>query len=163
MERSTSQRSSSKIHSFVPQTESLVPEDVLDMYGDDDEDDAAVEPSSDARGTSALPVDVDEEEHDVDNAVRSPRSADVPQDEFEPDLDDVIAPAQSRLSSSDGRKSSSPRSPSVYDRVGASVYDDEDEHAYSGGTAVVTRITASHGSGSGSGSASMSRSGSLQK
>lgn len=137
---SQSQRSTGQIDSFVPQTESLVPDDVLDMYGDEDDDvEREVVPSGAGGSEPAVPVDV-EDEHDTSATNSGLSSSDVPQDINEEE---------------DIKASTKVATTSVYNSAGRSPYDDEDEHNYEGGTAVVTeRISASH---------SMSRSNSAQK
>lgn len=161
--RSESQQNP-RLDSFVPQTESLVPDDVLDLYEDDDfgEPTAAPVPSSASLDIpTGIPSDVSDDGNDLqlDQAINSPlvaerrSSTDLPEDvDAEEDSLAKLPPAVARTPKAARGDGSGGRSTqSVYGSVGGSLYDDEDEENYEGGSvSIVSRTTASHSPGSSS-------------
>lgn len=163
--RSESQQNP-KLDSFVPQTESLVPDDVLDLYEDDDfgDTEAAAAPSSASLDIpTGVPSDVSD--HGLDSHLDQPAvshpaavaerrsSTDLPEDvDDDEDTLDKLPPAIARTpKAARGDGDGGRRSQSVYGSVGGSLYDDDDEENYEGGSvAIVSRTTASHSPGSSS-------------
>lgn len=160
--RSESQRSA-KLDSFIPQTESIVPEDV-DLLEDDDDFSAPPPPSSFA--APAVPSDIlDDYVDDLDIpsspsplARPPPPTIDLPEDvgqesEEKEDIDNLAVLARPRFSPSRSLNKSSraTKSQSVYERVGGSLFDsDEEDVGYEGGSvSIVSRTTASHGAAQG--------------
>ncbi|SCV69089.1 BQ2448_2109 [Microbotryum intermedium] len=163
-------RARTEPNAFVPQTESLVPDDILDAY--DDEDDDIMDPHAArpaAAGTTRswdadLPDDVgpDHDYEDLSSPVPLPPHpsavqrdvSDLPEDVGEDH--DALASSTATLSASSTTKTSKPDSlgrgdsdrrrespKSVYDMVGGATYDSDDE--YEGGSAQIVSVThASH-------------------
>ncbi|ORY58661.1 hypothetical protein BCR35DRAFT_309386 [Leucosporidium creatinivorum] len=164
--RSESQHSTStpKIDSFVPQTESLVPDDVLDLYEDDDFGESAPAPTPSSASLdipTGVPSDVSDDgldSHLDQPAVSQPvaerrSSTDLPEDvdDEEDTLANLPPPVARTPKAARGDGEGGRRSQSVYGSVGGSLYDDDDEENYEGGSvAIVSRTTASHSPGSSS-------------
>ncbi|KAK4058757.1 hypothetical protein OIO90_000202 [Microbotryomycetes sp. JL221] len=131
-----------KLDAFVPQTESLVPEDVLDLYNDDDEE------NDQGRLThrqASLPQDVDVDEVDAHGVESSRLGQDLPQDVPNDSLeveDEVRPTDMRRIAGANGDR----RVKSVYEAPGKSLFDEsEDDDGYDGGSvAIVSRTVASH-------------------
>ncbi|SGY72791.1 BQ5605_C005g03209 [Microbotryum silenes-dioicae] len=163
-------RTRTEPNAFIPQTESLVPDDILDAY--DEEDDDIMDPQA-ARPTGAtttqssgadLPDDVglDHDYDDLSSPVHLPPHPSVVQCDVSDLLEDVdedpdpLASSTATLSASPTTKTSksdllgrtesarrreSPKS--VYDMVGGATYDSDDD--YEGGSAQIVSVThASH-------------------
>lgn len=166
MTRSASQTSAStpKIDSFVPQSESLVPDDVLDLYDDDDFGEpstAAISAPSPPRPSagaaldipSGVPSDVSDDGMDVayveEQRQQQQRwmASGMPED-VEPEEDTLehlpaATPRSPKTARGDGQGGRQSRS--VYGSVGGSIYDDEDEEdGEVGSVSIVSRTTASH-------------------
>ncbi|GAA5911011.1 hypothetical protein JCM5296_004597 [Sporobolomyces johnsonii] len=139
-------QSPAKLDAFVPQTDSLVPDDVLDFYGDDD--DEGIDDFAAARGefssfgsaersAPSVPQDVDDD---------SPL---VPQAEFQPAFSSApsIPRSRSQPTTRVQQMASEPRSNSVYGGNMPGLYDsgDDDEGGDGGyGSVTIVRTTASH-------------------
>lgn len=106
--------STSSLDAFVPQTESLIPDDVLDDYGDEAPDSPIAPPSF----RSSFPI-----------PAARPISSDVPED-LDDDEVEELSSATPMTRSASGR-----RLPGV---------DDSDEEGYEGGSVTIVRQTLSH-------------------
>ncbi|KAK4053020.1 hypothetical protein OIV83_001754 [Microbotryomycetes sp. JL201] len=137
----------SRIDAFVPQTEALVPDDVLDMYNDDEEaEPTSNNPAHDVSATASLPQDVNDEDepHGVASSLRVSAPSDMPEDVMdEVDADQVPHEATlARSPSASGQR----RVKSVHEARGSPLFNDsEDDDEYDGGSvAIVSRTVASH-------------------